>query len=1087
MHVKPLSVLLGCAWAAWSPLALAGGVTNWAGTFEPAEFTGRGCVGDRQGPSAVNLLLDAGGSSGYIELWGFNVYRLERSADRELRLVLPGAGASGNEAGSLWIPARPASTIETDRAKLRVRSVESDCEYAGELRVSPASTAEPEEVWRRAAVAAEIQADGLAVRSLEVAGKDQEALARAQGLTARAEESLGSRNANYGHALRRQASVLWSKGRYEEAAGVSERAVSVLRETLGAEALESAHAVNDLGLIYRDSGRHADALPLLVEGLSAAERGLGAQHLQSARLLFNLSLVREDLYRFEEALPGFERVYMIRVQALGEDDRATLRTREAIANTLRKIGRVQEAAQIQEQTCQAYLERFGPNDVSTIAAQALLGSMLAWAGQTERALALEKDAAEALESRLGLWHWYTMQAFAGYVGSLILAGQLDEADRLLSSRADAAFAASGVSPDFLYRLHNLRARLHVERRQWSEAESSFARAAEIAARTRSDEHPLVIAVQSQRARYLAELGRREEAIHLLERWLDSTEKARASGGFGESNRQALLAGRHREYRELAALYASAGRSADSFRTSELLKARSLLDTLATRSALQAAGMRPEEADRLAGLGLRIAKLDDRLSRLPHASSERLLLEAQRSEAEREVMQLRRALIQRSPKAKAITQLDIVDPPAAQRLLRPDEAAISYLYGDKRVFAFVVTRSRPLAMFDLGDAAPLRGAVEALSTLLASPASGEPVWRLQDGRFTRSATRPDATATEVHDWRDPASALGDFLVRPLLPSLRGHATWFVAPDAILAEIPLDALIVDSRTIAASRSVVNVQSLSVLAAIRSRNAPGAAGHARTLLAVGAPEYAPPQGAAGPPTENWPAGAPGSPVRGAAIPVGVSLNRSPARTYEEMGIRWDALPGSREEALAVSAAFERAGTPSSRAATRVLLGLDASEATLQRLDRSGELGSYRYLHFATHGYLNPDVPALSAVVLSTAAPTPEADGYVTAAEWTGYTLNSELIVLSACETGRGQHLPGEGVLGLPYAMFVAGNRAAVLTLWKVDDQSSSRFVSAFFQRVSKGVPPSQALAATKREFARSRRYAHPFHWAGFVMYGG
>ena len=61
-------------------------------------------------------------------------------------------------------------------------------------------------------------------------------------------------------------------------------------------------------------------------------------------------------------------------------------------------------------------------------------------------------------------------------------------------------------------------------------------------------------------------------------------------------------------------------------------------------------------------------------------------------------------------------------------------------------------------------------------------------------------------------------------------------------------------------------------------------------------------------------------------------------------------------------------------------------------------------------------------------------------------------------------------------------------MLTLWKVDDKSSSRFVSAFFfQRVAKGVPLLQALAATKREFASSRRYGHPVHWTSFVMYGG
>jgi CHAT domain-containing protein len=147
---------------------------------------------------------------------------------------------------------------------------------------------------------------------------------------------------------------------------------------------------------------------------------------------------------------------------------------------------------------------------------------------------------------------------------------------------------------------------------------------------------------------------------------------------------------------------------------------------------------------------------------------------------------------------------------------------------------------------------------------------------------------------------------------------------------------------------------------------------------------------------------------------------------------------------------------------------------------------LRGYRILHFATHGYLNPQAPALSAIVLSQVATSPRADGYVTAAEWPAYELDTDLIVLSGCETGRGRLVEGEGVMGLPYALFVAGNRNAVLTLWKVADRSGAAFVTRFMQRVASGTAVAQALAATKREFSVHPAYAHPMHWAGFVHYG-
>ena len=144
------------------------------------------------------------------------------------------------------------------------------------------------------------------------------------------------------------------------------------------------------------------------------------------------------------------------------------------------------------------------------------------------------------------------------------------------------------------------------------------------------------------------------------------------------------------------------------------------------------------------------------------------------------------------------------------------------------------------------------------------------------------------------------------------------------------------------------------------------------------------------------------------------------------------------------------------------------------------------YRYLHFAVHGNLSTKDPALSSLVLSQKNPAAGTDGYVTAAEWPGYDLRSDLTVLSACETGLGSNLSGEGVMGLPFALFVAGNVNTVLSLWPVFDEVTPIFMQRFFARLNAGKSASQALTETKREMAADPKTAHPSNWAPFILVG-
>jgi len=101
----------------------------------------------------------------------------------------------------------------------------------------------------------------------------------------------------------------------------------------------------------------------------------------------------------------------------------------------------------------------------------------------------------------------------------------------------------------------------------------------------------------------------------------------------------------------------------------------------------------------------------------------------------------------------------------------------------------------------------------------------------------------------------------------------------------------------------------------------------------------------------------------------------------------------------------------------------------------------------------------------------------------------LNADLAVLSACETGNGRISPGEGVIGMSWAFFVAGARSVVVSQWRVNSASTSQLMKTFYQALAqeqdlKGLNKSHALREAALRLLNDRRYRHPFYWAGFVL---
>lgn len=148
---------------------------------------------------------------------------------------------------------------------------------------------------------------------------------------------------------------------------------------------------------------------------------------------------------------------------------------------------------------------------------------------------------------------------------------------------------------------------------------------------------------------------------------------------------------------------------------------------------------------------------------------------------------------------------------------------------------------------------------------------------------------------------------------------------------------------------------------------------------------------------------------------------------------------------------------------------------------LKASPELGSARRLHFATHGLLSEDDPEAMGLVLSLVDEDGE-DGLLQMHEIFNLKLSAELAVLSACSTGLGRQVRGEGIVGLSRAFLYAGVPRLVVSLWQVDDAATRSLMESFYRHLLAAAPPAEALRLAKLELSD----AYPSYWAPFVLIG-
>lgn len=165
-------------------------------------------------------------------------------------------------------------------------------------------------------------------------------------------------------------------------------------------------------------------------------------------------------------------------------------------------------------------------------------------------------------------------------------------------------------------------------------------------------------------------------------------------------------------------------------------------------------------------------------------------------------------------------------------------------------------------------------------------------------------------------------------------------------------------------------------------------------------------------------------------------------------------------------------------------MILGPVANEKKL----KSAKLGNYQYIHLATHGFVNEQSPELSGLLLAHDTTGQDEDNVLYMGELYNLQLQADLVTLSACETGLGKMVEGEGVVGLSRALTYAGAQNILVSLWKVNDASTAALMVDFYKILIQADEQeiSSALREAKLAMIKTGKFSDPYYWSAFVLMG-
>jgi CHAT domain-containing protein/Tfp pilus assembly protein PilF len=503
-----------------------------------------------------------------------------------------------------------------------------------------------------------------------------------------------------------------------------------------------------------------------------------------------------------------------------------------------------------------------------------------------------------------------------------------------------------------------------------------------------------------------------------------------------------------------------GHDAEALAASERGRARSLLEQLSEarvdiREGVDSA-LIEKERDLTRVLNAK-AQREMQIKARKGSPDELDLLQREISVLEDEYQQVQATIRKSSPGYAALTQPRALGLKDIQQQLDPNSVLVEYALGEARSYVWVVT-PESLKTYQL----PARAEIEKLARQVSDSLVARSVFKPVETPVQRRSRIAAADA----EFERASSELSRLILGPAVAEF-GRKRLIVVADGGLQYVPFAALSVATggayRPLVLAHEVVSLPSASAFA-VQRHNLQDRKPAPKAVAVIADPVFSvadarfkgtPPKAPSGEDSsriiEHLPAGASGQ----------LSIPRLPFTRAEA------------EQILAVAPA-----------SSMKVLDFRANRT----LATSDELSKYRYVHFATHGYLDPTRAGLSAIVLSMVDEQGKPqDGFLRTHDIYNLKLPAELVVLSACETGLGKDVTGEGLDGLTRAFMYAGARRLVVSLWNVNDKATAALMQRLYtEMLRSNKTPAAALRAAQIEMLRSKQWQSPYYWAAFVMQG-
>lgn len=502
---------------------------------------------------------------------------------------------------------------------------------------------------------------------------------------------------------------------------------------------------------------------------------------------------------------------------------------------------------------------------------------------------------------------------------------------------------------------------------------------------------------------------------------------------------------------------------------EQLRSRSLIELLAESKTNITQDVDSKLVEKERSLKSAISTKYENLTRLLKSKitpEQKMALEKEVEELLTEYYFVQAQIRKQSPRYASITQVQPFDVKAFQdTILDQNTLLLEFSLGKERSFLWVVARDA-ITSYELPKQAEIEKAALNLYEIITA--------RSRRVRFELAEKRERRIAEADAGFAAAAAALSNMILAPAARQLTNKRLLIVA-DGALHYVPFAALPSPEQGKASKayhplivdHEVLNLPSAATLLLLRGEIAARKPA-ANDVIVFADPVFNAKDDRAGKNNSNKPA------------TNEVSLRYIEQFDFERSG-EFDALLprliNTRREAEAIAQLADKK--------SKILLGFDASLSAAL----SPELANYRIVHFGTHGILNSEQPQLSSIVLSLVNEKGENQpGFLTASQVYNMNLSADLAVLSACSTGLGVEIKGEGLVGLTRGFLYAGAARVLVSLWNVNDESTTELMTRFYQRMLSGkrLSPSAALREAQISMLREQKWQAPYYWAAFQLHG-